>query len=161
MFNKMRGLASKAGLGLTDASAGLIGAGGWKTAAGEAGMLGARGLGYMRGMSNTGLSAAMGGVAGGTYGAFSNDTSVIGGALGGMALGAGALGATRLGQRGAGVYRGMGPKGMGLGRGQAAGMAAHAMAGTASRFIGQSYAQASNGFNALARAGANKAWGRI
>jgi hypothetical protein len=74
--------------------------------------LGWTGLGLARGaaMNPYLRSAGLGAVAGGTYGAFSDNTSVLGGALGGAALGyGGRMGfqaakiASRLGSAGAGA----------------------------------------------------------
>jgi hypothetical protein len=87
------------------------------------------------------MFSAGGAAVGGVYGAFSDDTSVLGGALGGAMLGAGAWGAAKIGGRGMQVYSKMG--GMGATRGQAIGAAFDDLGRTSKRFLG-------------ARLGANK-----
>jgi len=57
-------------------------------------------------LGNAGLGAVYGGLAGGTYGAFSDNTSVLGGALGGAVAGA-TMG--RYGVHGIQTFRGLDP----------------------------------------------------
>lgn len=156
-FNAIRGGLGKASAGMYGRA---MGAGGLYRGAAQ-GLIG-RGLGGLSRMSNTGLSALAGGIAGGTYGAFSDNTSILGGALGGAALGAGALGATRLGQMGLGRYaaaraggRGITHLAGGLGRRQAAAAGIRHMGRMSSRLIGRTGRQAFNGFKSTMKAGAN------
>ena len=108
------------------------------------------GLNKMAGMSDTGLSALMGGAAGGAYGAFAEDTSVLGGAMMGAGLGMAGLGATRLGQRGISTYRGVRAGGS-ASRSQAAGLAFRAMGAESRSYIGNSLTRATNRFNGLGK----------
>jgi len=95
--------------------------------------------------------AGVGGLAGGAYGAFANDTSMLGGALGGAALFAGGYGAGVLGRRGYGVYRGL--TGMGQGRRTAANLAFQAMAGDSATLIGNTGRRAYGRIQALGARG--------
>jgi hypothetical protein len=106
-------------------------------------------LRYTAGMSNLGLTATMGGVTGGIYGAFADDTSVLGGALGGAMLGAGGYGGAMLGRRGLRAYGGF--RRAGMGAGQAAGQAFGVMGDVSSAYIGNTARRAYNSFSGFAR----------
>jgi len=121
--------------------------GGVRGASGMAAALGGDILRYGSGMSNAGLSAVAGGLGGGLYGAMSDDTSVLGGALMGAGLGAGGYGAVALGRRGLRSYGRF--RGAGMGRGQAASNALGVMGDVSREFVGSSYNRAVNGFSAL------------
>ena len=84
--------------------------------------------------AGVGLSSAGGAVAGGVYGAFADDTSVVGGALAGAALGAGAWAGSRMGIHALGKY-GAG-RAAGLGRGKAMGEALSDIGFSSKRFFG-------------------------
>lgn len=113
--------------------------------------LGAAGVGdalrYGSRMSNVGLSSVMGGVGGGLYGAASDDTSVLGGAL--MGAGLGALGGVAYNRAPymAGYYKSL--RGAGFGRGVAMKNVAQREAHASRRFIGNTYTRAANGFKGL------------
>lgn len=110
------------------------------------------GRGMIRGgRSQAGTSAMTGALAGGMWGAVSDDTSVVGGALMGAGLGVGALGAAKLGRRGLSMYNYT--RGAGMGRGAAAAQGGLAMGGMAKSFIGNSYAKAVNQFSSGMKAG--------
>lgn len=81
-----------------------------------------------------GMFIGGGAAAGGIYGAFSDDTSVIGGALGGAMLGAMAYGGARFGGRGMQVYSKMGA--MGASRGRALGAVVDDLGRQSKRFFG-------------------------
>lgn len=86
------------------------------------------------GRTGVGLTTAGGAAAGGIYGAFSDDTSVIGGALGGAMLGAGAWGASRVGSHGLGRYGAN--RAAGLSRGKALSKAFDDMSFNSKMFFG-------------------------
>ena len=131
------------GRGLSGASAKYGAGSGWRHAIGSDLMrYGGGGLSRMSGMGNIGLSATLGGIGGGMYGAVSGDTSVMGGALKGASLGLGGLGAARLGARGFSRYGTA--RAFGAGRSEAAGIAVGSMGRMSSAFIGNS---ASRGYN--------------
>ncbi|MBW1802320.1 MAG: hypothetical protein JRJ85_16520 [Deltaproteobacteria bacterium] len=137
----------KAG-GLTSA-AGSVGARQTAMAYGARGAsVGSQAFAGIAGANRAGARAVVGGVAGGTYGAFSENTSIMGGAAMGAGLFAGApLAVTRGGSR----LRAMGgiygqARGMGMGRGQAAWGVAAGQGRNASQYIGNT---------------ANRALGRI
>lgn len=75
----------------------------------------AKGLGGLSQMSNAGLGAIAGGIAGASYGAFSDNTSVLGGAVKGALGGAGLVGAARLGSVGMGAFGRARRRGLGVG----------------------------------------------
>jgi len=111
MFNAIRAGLAKAGR-----SVGQYGRSG-------AYHLGARGtagvaINRMSRMSNTGISSAAGAIAGGTYGAFSDNTSVLGGALMGAGIGAGAYDGLKAAKRASTYYGGW--RAAGAGRGKSA-----------------------------------------
>lgn len=85
---------------------------------------------------------------GGLYGAFSDNTSVLGGMAMGAGLGAAGLGAAKLGRKGYRAYMGA-RMSSGVGRRAAMGAAVGAMGAMSSRFIGSSYNRAVNGFQGL------------
>jgi len=60
-------------------------------------------------LARLGMASGLGAIAGGTFGAFSDNTSVLGGALAGATLGAGAYGAYGAGK----AYKGLRSAGMG------------------------------------------------
>ena len=94
-----------------------------------------------------GKSAIIGAGVGGVYGAFSDNTSVLGGMVKGAALGAGGRAAYGLGRGGMAMY-GLG-RGMGMGKGQAAWQAVAGMGRGAGSFIGTTTTKAYNGFRAM------------
>lgn len=145
----LRGALTRGAGGLGSLSNRLFAAGG-TGAAGVArglggGLTGAAGLGLgrMARMGTPGLMGTMGAVGGGVYGAFADDTSVVGGAMMGAGLGAGGYGAARVGARGLGAYRGV-MAGGSASRRQAAAVAMGAMGGMSRQFIGSSYNRAMN-----------------
>jgi hypothetical protein len=105
--------------------------------------LGALGVGARAAWANPyGKAAIIGGGLGGIYGAFSDNTSVIGGMFKGAALGAGARGAYTAGRAGIGAYNIS--RGMGLGKGQAAWSAATGLGRGAGSLIGNTARRAYN-----------------
>lgn len=120
----------------------------------EAAKVGARGGGvaqYISGMSNTGMMSAAGAGLGGAYGAISDDTSILGGALGGAALGFGGWKAY------GGLSRGLSRYGkataLGVSRSTAAGRAFAAAGREASGYIGNTISQAPNRIRSTLKAG--------
>lgn len=98
-------------------------------------------------LSRTGLRSNMaaGAIGGGMYGAVSDDTSVLGGAIMGAGLGAGAYGAGR----GITSYRGL--RVIGRSRSRAAYGALNLMGIDSKRFIGNTSHKAMNSFRAMWR----------
>ena len=107
-----------------------------------------RGFGSFAAMEPIGQRAVVGGVAGGMYGAFADNTSILGGAMIGAGIGAGSVGVDSLGRTGYGAYKSamMAP---GLGRGKATADAFVAMGQQSRGFIGNTSRRALNGFRAL------------
>jgi hypothetical protein len=108
------------------------------------GAIGVRGAGVgfrsLSKMSNAGLTSVGGAFVGGTYGAFSDDTSMVGGALIGAGIGGAGYGAARLGKRGMTAYGAM--RHAGFGRSEAASFAMNRMGKMTARFIGNTYSRA-------------------
>jgi hypothetical protein len=141
MFNT--GTAFKwAGRGLAGSAASLAGGGeGFFRQWGATGLTGlARGASYM-GDSPWARSALMGGAVGGLYGAFSDNTSV----LGGMSMGAGvAMGGRGVGRAGRFAGRSFGAgwkfaRSEQMGIGQSGWYAMKALANDSAKFIGNKY----------------------
>lgn len=143
---RLGGVAAGAGL-RAGAAAGSAGRAAWGGLSYGAGGLGS-GLYRMSNMSNAGMWATTGAIGGGVYGAFADDTSVLGGALMGAGLFAGGYGAGRLGARGIRGYSLA--RRYNLGRGQAAGVGMRAMGRMSQRFMGSMYNRAVNGFQGMA-----------
>ena len=99
-------------------------------------------LGWASRQGTVGLSTMAGGLAGGAYGAFSDDTSILGGMAKGAAIGAG-VGVGGVGARAYGKLRAGG-----FGAGKAASGAFKILGRRAGRFIGRSF-------------GSNKTYGKI
>ena len=91
--------------------------------------------------------SAGGAALGGAYGAFSDDTSVLGGALKGAALGAGGFAAVNRGMMAAGGYRGA--RALGMGRGKSLGMGLAMMGRKSARDIGNTVTQGFNSFKGM------------
>jgi hypothetical protein len=104
------------------------------------------GRGLMR-MGPYGRSALLGAGAGAAYGAFSDKTSVLGGALKGAALGVGLRGGVAAGRAGSAMYRMARYGGMSSGGAVAAAVAG--LGGGSASLIGRTYNRAINGFKAL------------
>lgn len=83
----LRGIARGRGAALRYASS--LGEGHW----------GAKAIRGLAGLSNTQLAMSAGAGIGAAYGAASDNTSIVGGALGGMAIGGGAMAALRYGAK--------------------------------------------------------------
>ena len=147
IFNAVRGLAGKGAKNLgryATRNAGMEGMGYYK-ALGSAGAGDA--LGWISKRSNVALSAMGGGLAGGVYGAFSDDTSVLGGIAMGAGLGAGGYGAVKAGIKGYGRYSMA--RQAGFGAGQSLGAATFLAGQDAARFIGNTYSRAMNPIRGL------------
>ena len=145
IFNAVRGLAGKGAGSMFTAALG-------RTAAGQQNLgrligFGGKGLRGISKMSNVGLSAMGGGLAGGVYGAFSDDTSVLGGIAMGAGLGAGGYGAVKAGIKGYGRYSMA--RQAGFGAGQSLGAATFLAGQDAARFIGNTYSRAMNPIRGL------------
>lgn len=94
LFSSLGGYVRGAGGYLGGAGRGLAGmAGPMRSGAGMSGLALGAGLrsAATGGMGGTAAGALWGGLAGGAYGAMSNDTTILGGMVGGAALGAGAM----------------------------------------------------------------------
>lgn len=91
--------------------------------------------------------AIAGGVLGGAYGAVSDDTSIIGGALMGASIGAASAPIGRGLGRGIANYREL--RALGAPRPFATGGTARVMVDDARSYIGNTYTRAANGFRAL------------
>lgn len=91
--------------------------------------------------------AVPGAVIGAGYGAFSDDTSVLGGALTGAAIGAGSVPLGRGARAGMSYYRGM--RSMGQGRGRSAYVAMYGMGQDSARYIGGGFTKAYNTIKGL------------
>jgi hypothetical protein len=159
MLNFARGMLARAGgsvlggTGLRGMGANLLSRPGRMGAVGGAAALGAgRAAWGMARMGNVGLSATLGGIGGGMYGAMSGDTSVLGGALMGAGIGVGALGARNLGGLGRQSYRVARDRG-GMGRGKAASVAFSTMAARSASYFGSYLNRARNGFSGMAARG--------
>jgi hypothetical protein len=144
----------KAGIGLGDAAVRGFATGG------RLGNLTGLGAGYAAKamyktalMSNPAMLATTGAAAGGLYGAFSSDTSMIGGALTGAGLFAGGYGLSRLGAAGYSSYG----KAMarGLTRRDALSVALNRMGNKSMRFIGTTRTRAINAFQGMKSGTAN------
>ena len=98
-------------------------------------------------LSGLAASSIGGGLAGGTYGAFSGDTSILGGAIKGAALGAAGYGGVQAGI--AGYQRYSAGMALGLGAGKSLSAAAQLASRDSMKFIGNTKTKAINGFNAL------------
>lgn len=145
LFNAVRGSLGLAGgsaskYGLRNAFAGGVRGIGGMAAAGAGDV-----LRYGSTMSNLGLSTAGGAIAGGAYGAMSDNTSVLGGAIMGAGLGAGAIGARR-GAANYGLFRAYG-----FGRGKSAFLTLNSAGAGARNFIGDTSRRAYNSFRGLHR----------
>lgn len=101
------------------------------------------GVGGISKMSDAGMWATVGALGGAGYGAFSEDTSVLGGALMGAGIGFGGVASAKLGRVGMGAYRAA--RAGGLRRGAAASMGMQAIGSHSRSFIGSSYSRAVNG----------------
>lgn len=124
----------------------------WRTAmTGDAMRMGGQAYRGMSRMSNPALSATMGGIAGSTYGAFSEDTSILGGALAGAGLGVGLMHTARAGA----TYSRLRGAGVGMTRKEAATRTANAFASQTNRYIGRTLSTASNKITSTLKASRN------
>jgi len=116
-----------------------------------------RGAYGMVGASSTAQRAVAGGALGGAYGAFADDTSMLGGAAMGAGMGAASVSAGRGLGRGYNTYKRLrGLSGVNIGRGQA-GWAATVGAGQDSKkFIGNTMSKAYGSFRSTM-----KNWGQL
>jgi hypothetical protein len=122
----------------------------------EAAKVGARGGGiarYASGMSNSAMASAAGAGMGGAYGLVSDDTSVLGGALGGAAMGFGGMKAYGAAARGLSRYGKMTARG--VSRSSAASYAVSQAGRDASAYIGNTLSQAPNAIRSTLKKGRN------
>jgi hypothetical protein len=142
IFNAMKSGLQKAAYGLDSLGSRLAATGKAGAFADTYGALpAAKALSWMSRRGTIGLStmggSAIGGIGGGMYGAFSDDTSVLGGAIKGAGLGAGLGALGGVGRIGYTHYAGS--RAAGLGAGQSAWTSVKTLANDAKSFIGKSF----------------------
>ena len=112
----------------------------------SAAIQGARGAYSFANMGSIGQRAITGATIGGLAGAFSNDTSILGGAAMGAGIGAGGTLIGRSAAKTYGSYQGM--RAFGFGRGRSASFAASMLASRSKNFINNTRSRAVNAFKA-------------